>query len=61
MIGLISLLYKNVNVDLSTLFLTHFSIFNRLEAFLYILKLYDFSMTYYSAKLSLSECETQCL
>ena len=37
MIGLISLLYKNVNVDLSTLFLTHFSIFNRLEAFLYIL------------------------
>ena len=38
--GLIRVLYKHVEVDLSTLYLTNFSIFNRLEAFLYILTLW---------------------
>ena len=38
--GLIRVLYKHVEVDLSTLYLTNFSIFNRLEAFLYILTIW---------------------
>ena len=38
--GLIRVLYKHVEVDLSTLYLTNFSIFNRLEAFLYILAIW---------------------
>ena len=40
MSGLIRRLYKYVKVDLSTLYLTYFSIFNRLEAFLYILTIW---------------------
>ena len=40
MSGLIRRLYKYVKVDLSTLYLTYFSIFNRLEAFLYVLTIW---------------------